>query len=172
MEPLSLGQVNSLGSFVPVKDSINGINVLFEVQVIDKSLWSYQIGGTSVYKRQLIKSVAHNEQQLYIPVTAFLQAAIYLNFPRMKFQQELDDQSQETNLLFAPNHGLLFNLSMNLFSLSFEEFLLVFHKMWGGPQGWSMDQVHEGVHGLGPQGWSMDLGSMLCIHPVANVGVA
>ena len=37
--------------------------------------------------------------------------------------------------------------------------------MRGGPQGWSMDRVHEGVHGPGPQEWSMDLGSMFCIRP-------
>ena len=53
MKPLSLQRVNLLGSFVPVKDSMNEINVLFEMQVIDKSLWSYQIGGIGVYMYKL-----------------------------------------------------------------------------------------------------------------------
>ena len=62
---------------------MNEINVLFELQVTDKSLWSHQIGGIGVYMRQLLKSVAHNEQQLYIPVTAFSQTVIYfwIEFP-------------------------------------------------------------------------------------------
>ena len=40
--------------------------------------------------------------------------------------------------------------------------------MRGGPQGWSMDRVHEGVLGPGPQGWSMDLESMFCIRPCSS----
>ena len=35
-----------------------------------------------------------------------------------------------------------------------------------------MEQVYEEVHGPGPQGWSMELGSMFCIRPVTNLGVA
>ena len=38
-------------------------------------------------------------------------------------------------------------------------------KIRGGPKGYSMDWVYEGVHGLGPQVWSVDPGSMFCIRP-------
>ena len=58
------------------------------------------------------------------------------------------------------------------FSLSSEDFsackTYLIYKMRGGPQGWSMDRVHEGVHGPGPQGWSIDLGSMFCIRPALS----
>ena len=33
-----------------------------------------------------------------------------------------------------------------------------------------MDQVHEGVHGLGPQGWSMDWGSMFLYSSIFQGG--
>ena len=47
--------VHLLGSFVPVKDSMNEMinECIFEARVIDESLWSHQIGGIGVYKRQL-----------------------------------------------------------------------------------------------------------------------
>ena len=46
-------EVTQLGSFVPVKEAINEMNVYL-------SLWSHQIDGMDVCNGQLFKSVAHN----------------------------------------------------------------------------------------------------------------
>ena len=86
------------------------------MQVIDESLWSHQIGGIGVYKRQYcFSSVAHitrSEQQPCIPVK--MCSIFGLNFLWMRLLRKADDQSQESDFVVYINSSLKIDRSIKM----------------------------------------------------------